>query len=66
MEIIKEYKDGSRIVCKDGKYDWQEYNRWEDDYIPFEKDLTFSFNTAKEARADYKGTMANYELWGIR
>lgn len=65
LTVVKEYKDGHRIVKKKDKYGWQRFDKFEQDYIPFEDDLEFPFNSKAEAQDDYKGTIENEKLWNL-
>jgi hypothetical protein len=65
LTVVKEYKDGHRIVKKKDKYGWQRFDKFEHDYIPFEDDLEFPFISKAEAQDDYKGTVENEKLWNL-
>lgn len=65
ITVVKEYKDGHRIVERKNKYGWQRFDKFEQDYIPFEDDLDFCFMSKSEAQDDYKGTVENEKLWNL-
>ena len=65
LTVVKEYKDGHRIVKKKDKYDWQRFDKLEQDYIPFKDDLKLPFYSKEAAQADYKRTVEIEKLWNL-